>query len=223
MLKQLFESLRSGYPVSKVMQDLDDMVNLAEEMNRAAIRELIADEPLTIDVVAKDRDLNAMQQEIRRKVIRHLALNPKDEVLAYVTLVNVVIFVERLGDYAKNIHELKLALDGPFSEVCCSDALTALSEKVLDVFQAARRALSSEDEADARKVLDMHKMIGAESREVIDSLLRKKQTDDQFIAVAAMYARYLRRISAHLMNASSTVINAFDMIGYYPGKEGSQP
>ncbi len=221
MLKNLFRKWTTQDPMQSAMGDVDKMLVLAQTMIESAVQELTADVPLTFDIYAEDRKLNEIQQGIRRKLIRHLAVNPSEDIVAGVTLVNVIIFVERLGDYAKNIHELKGALTVPFADVCCSERLVDLGQRVIEILDAARTALSADNDKAASEVLDMHAAISKQAQEIIQFLVAQQKTTENHTALVVLYARYLKRVSAHLMNASSAVVNAFDMIGYYPGKNST--
>jgi phosphate uptake regulator len=130
-----------------------------------------------------------------------------------------VTFLERLGDYAKNLRELSQALDRPFAEVPHADRLRALTGEVLGMFDLTRRALATEEVQEARAVLAKNRAISAEARRLIESFLREPQGDSRPAVLAVLFARYLKRISGHLMNAASSVINAFDQIGFYPEKD----
>jgi phosphate transport system protein len=224
MLKKLFQEWRSVDLMQSALDEMSQMIDLAQEMITGAIRELTEATPLPFDVAAKDRELNLMQVEIRRKIIRHLHINPRQDVLACVTLLHVVIYVERLGDYAKNIHEAATVLKGtPFDRIAESDALLELSRQVLNIMTIARDALSSENVTHAKRILEAHHQISEGARGVINRLIRQEHPEGSYATMATMYARYLKRISGHLMNAASTVINAFDQIGFYPEKDGKGP
>ena len=52
--------------------------------------------------------INAYEREVRRKVFTHLAVTGERDLHAGLVLVSVVIDIERIGDYTKNIVELAL-------------------------------------------------------------------------------------------------------------------
>lgn len=220
MFKQLIRGLTTKDLMKSAMDDMDKMMVLIHKMIQSAVLELTEDQPIKFDIAEEDEKLNQLQKEIRSKVIRHLHINPKEDILISFTLVTAIIFIERVGDYAKNIHSLKGSLSLPFADVAYSKELVELGEKVLEVIVLARSALSSENETDAKKVIELHRKISNKANKMIEELVKLEKSEGGHVALAALYARYLKRISGHLMNAASTVINAFDMIGFYPGKGG---
>jgi phosphate uptake regulator len=53
--------------------------------------------------------------------------------------------------------------------------------------------------------------------------LREEGTDPREAVATALAVRYLKRTSSHLMNLASTVVTAFDEIGYHPGGAAAAP
>ena len=76
--------------------------------------------------------------------------------------------------------------------------------------------LPNNDEAKAREVMSEHWWISRKCDDTIVTLIEK---DDPGIScrdavTLALYMRYLKRVSAHLMNIASSVVNPFDRIGF---------
>ena len=53
-----------------------------------------------------DKQVNDLQIEIRKKVLGHLTVNPEQDVTASLVLITIIVDIERIGDFAKNIVEL---------------------------------------------------------------------------------------------------------------------
>ena len=61
-----------------------------------------------------------------------------------------------------------------------------------------------------------HEQLTGKSDEIVNSVL-SGQLDfgpPSKTAAVALYARYLKRIGAHLKNITTTLVNPFDSIGY---------
>ena len=200
-----------------------EMLALAETMVAAAIRELTEGVPPARDVAAQDRELGALQRSIRRRIVAHLHEHPESDVLDCVTYLTLIVFVERLGDYAKNLHEIHAALPRPFAELSRATAVTSLSRGILEMFRLTRVALTAEGDAEARRAIALHGDLAAEARAILDDLLHVPGTDPREAVATALAVRYLKRTSSHLMNVASTVITAFDEIGYHPDKRDDVP
>ena len=53
-----------------------------------------------------DKKINEFERDVRRKVMTHLAIGGKEDIGSGLVLVSVVIDIERIGDYTKNIYDL---------------------------------------------------------------------------------------------------------------------
>jgi phosphate uptake regulator len=169
-----------------------------------------------VDIYAKDQLINAYEREVRRKVFTHLAVVGERDLHAGLVLVSVVIDIERIGDFTKNIVEL--ALHHPERLRCGNfeDHVRKIEAAVKTMFRLLLEALPGNDEAKAREVMSEHWWIARRSDEIVNSLIER---DDPSLpgreaVTTAMYARFLKRVSAHLMNVASSVVNPFDRIGF---------
>ena len=61
-----------------------------------------------------------------------------------------------------------------------------------------------------------HEQLTGKSDEIVNSVLSGKLDfgSPSKTAAVTLYARYLKRIGAHLKNITTTLINPFDSIGY---------
>ena len=218
MLKEIFDLFRRESQLSQAFERSREMLREDREMFEAAIRSLREreDARLEIDIYAKDQLINAYEREVRRKVFTHLALAGEKDLNAGLVLVSVVIDIERIGDYTKNIVELALhhpqRLEcGPFD----TDA-RKIETAVKTMFELLLESLPGNDEAKAREVMSDHWWIARKADDILVSLIEKEDTGltCRDAVATAMYLRYLKRISAHLMNIASSVVNPFDRIGF---------
>ena len=86
-----------------------EMMELSREIFTQAIKYLRRGENIdTLKALKKrDREINAYQQEVRRKVLTHYAVEQDTTDMANgLILINMVVDIERIGDYAKNILDL---------------------------------------------------------------------------------------------------------------------
>jgi phosphate transport system protein len=90
-------------------------------------------------------------------------------------------------------------------------------ERAIDaMFTDAVPALEESDETRARKIMEAH----AEVAKLVDSAIPRLQ-DSQVLrgrsghaVTVALYMRYLKRVSAHLKNVASSVVNPYHRIGF---------
>ena len=190
------------------------MLEITEEMYLEVLKQTVDQGTSEFDVHMRDKELNVMEREIRRKVLEHLSIQPKQDIVASLVLVSVVDDIERIGDYTKNIEELEELYPEDFSKLYQIEALTNSSEQVKTFFTLTKEAFQNADEQKAREVMVQHKAVSRACTAVIEtSFASSAETKNEALA-SVLFSRYLKRISAHLKNIATSVTNPFDQIGY---------
>ncbi len=64
-------------------------------------------------VAKQDRTINKAERSVRKNVLKHLAVSGGDHAVSALVLTSIIIDIERIGDYSKNI--IELARKGPES------------------------------------------------------------------------------------------------------------
>ena len=197
-----------------------EMMELSREIFTQAIKYLRRGENIdTLKALKKrDREINAYQQEVRRKVLTHYAVDQDTTDMANgLILINMVVDIERIGDYAKNI--LDLAINHPDQIISedIGDELAEVENEVKERFDKTIEAIHTQDAEIAKSLMEGYReqMTGL-SDDIVNGVLRgeKEYSSVSKTVAVALYARYLKRIGAHLKNITTTVINPFDSIGY---------
>ena len=130
MFKQIFELFKSDSLYNQALLECHEMLDIDKEMFNESMNTLrnsdTADIP--IDIYAMDKKINEFERDVRRKVMTHLAISGRENLGSGLILVSVVIDIERIGDYTKNIYDLAF-LKFPISKIglCFSMALSPLS------------------------------------------------------------------------------------------------
>lgn len=178
---------------------------------------------MSIDVYQRDKKINKYEREVRRNVITHLAVAGKRDIAAGLSLVSIVIDVERIGDYTKNIADLAREHPKRLLAGTHEDTLCWLEETITERFTALDQVLLESDRNLAREIMGSHTEIN-EKCDKITMKMVKYTGDDlpcQSAVALALYARYLKRISSHLTNIASSVVNPFPRIGYREKKKST--
>lgn len=197
-----------------------EMMELSREIFTQAIKYLRRGENIdTLKALKKrDREINAYQQEVRRKVLTHYSVDQDTTDMANgLILINMVVDIERIGDYAKNI--LDLAINHP-DQIISEDIGSELAEvenEVKERFDKTIEAIHTQDAEIAKSLMEGYReqMTGL-SDNIVNGVLRgeKEYGSVSKTAAVTLYARYLKRIGAHLKNITTTIVNPFDSIGY---------
>jgi phosphate transport system protein len=226
MWKQLLSAFRSGGLHQEAFDEALLMLQASHGMHRDAVAALRGDGVMVADIYDRDRHLNKYERSVRRKILTHLTVSPSPDVNMGLVITAIVIDIERIGDYTKNIVELAAGSPEPFDGGELNDEFLALEEIVEGMFRDILPALQSSDDRLARKVLRDHKNLsGRVERDL--QLLRSDQVlkgHSGRAVTAALYLRYLKRVSAHLKNVATSVVNPYHRIGYKEKrKKGEAP
>lgn len=172
---------------------------------------------LKFDIFAADKKINKYEREVRRKVLAHLAVARPVDVAPGLVLISIVNDVERIGDYTKNITELAQAHPKRLHGLTYEEKLVEVERKIMDKFTQVTRAYEKSDEELAARLMLEHRDISRWCDSVVNELIKTSGDENIHVGhavVLALYVRFLKRISAHLTNVVSSVVNPFPRIGY---------
>ena len=226
MFKQFFELFRKDNMLQQAYDRSLEMLEADREMFLAAASSLREhdDARIELDIYAKDQMINAYEREVRRKVLTHLVLTSSQSIAAGLALVSIVIDIERIGDLTKNIVDLALRHPGKLTCGNLEEDIRKIETTVKTMFTLLIEALPNGDEAKAKEVMSEHCWIARRADEILNSLIVRE--DPELVCreavSSALYVRFLKRISAHLMNIASSVVNPFDRIGFREDDLGNQ-
>ena len=205
--------------LSQAWDESYEMMVLSNQIFNKAIRYLRENEELDAIKALKKRDaeINLFQKDVRRKVVTHYAVSQNVEDLPNgLVLLNMVVDVERVGDYTKNI--LDLALNYPDTMLAeeFSSELAEIEREVISRFEKTITAINSQDEEVARSLMATYKDVVSSSDNIVNGCISGElsQGSESKSVTLALYARYLKRIAAHLKNISTILINPFEAVGY---------
>ena len=219
MFKQIFEIFKSDSLYEQALTECHEMLDIDLTMFKASIQSLRKSDTaeIDIDIYAMDKKINEFERDVRRKIMTHLAVGGKEDIGSGLVLVSVVIDIERIGDYTKNIYDLSVnhpkMLDGNTLE----DRLSQVESASLDLFESSIDAFKNQNIEKARGLMTLYKeTISAQCDSITKDIISGKLSDIDVGkgTAVAMYARYLKRISAHSRNLISSIVNPFERIGY---------
>ena len=179
------------------------MLNLSHEIFQQALIYLRNGENIdTLKALKKrDKEINEYQRDVRRKVLTHYAVEQDTSNMADgLILINMVVDIERIGDYCKNILDLAM-----------------IEEEAKSRFEKTIQAIQAQDVEIAKSLMEGYKeQMTGKSDAIVNGILKDELHfgSEARTASIALYARYLKRIGAHLKNITTTLVNPFDAIGY---------
>ena len=208
---------------SLLSQAWDDSISMLKLSNDIFIKSIDSfnsyDSVEEIKALKKeDRKINDYQMTVRRKVLTYFSLETSSrEVPNGLILVDMVVDIERIGDYCKNISDLTLKQKASFDFGELKEEISAMEEEVRSRFSTTIQVIENQDEDLARTLNDKYKKtVSSASDKIVSGIVSGdvKLDSQSKSASLVLYARYLKRIGAHLKNITSTVVNAYDRIGY---------
>ena len=197
-----------------------EMMELSREIFNQAVIYLRNGENIETLIALKkrDREINAFQQEVRRKVLTHYSVEQKtSNMVNGLILINMVVDIERIGDYSKNILDLAINFPEKIISEEISEDLHLIENEVKLRFDKTLEAIHTQDSDLAQSLMQGYKEnITQKSDQIVNNIIngKLKYSSTPKTASISLYARYLKRIGAHLKNITTTVVNPFDSIGY---------
>ena len=185
------------------------------DASRQTLRETNTAE-LPFDIKKTDRKINKYERQVRRHVLTHLSISGTADLVPGLVLVSIVIDVERIGDYTKNIYELannhpKQLQGGQFEKKLCRIEAT-----IAEHFPKTLEVIKTQNKTIGRQVMKAEEDLSTLCDKIVNALAQGKVKDmsvSEAVSIA-MYVRYLKRINAHLTNVVSSIVNPFPRIGF---------
>jgi len=206
--------------LSQAWEESLEMLDLSHNMFVKAVKKSKKQENLSVlkELKNRDKEINKYQREVRRKIITHFSLqNDINDISSIMVLMNMVIDIERIGDYSKNILDLAIYYPEKLNTKHLHPELHEIEQVVKSRFDKTIDAIHTEDIELANKLLKgFKKQVTTASDRIVNNIISGELNLDtgSEAAAIALYARYLKRIGSHLKNITTTVINPIDSIGY---------
>ena len=216
--KEIFEIWRRDNSLTQALSASYAMLERTGTMFSASVTALRQDGSGAIRarIFEEDQAINRYHQAVRKKVLRHLAITGGTNLISGLVLASIVDDIERIGDYAKNIAELAAVHNKRLSFGRCEEEIVSIEKAVADVCTRIVPILQSSNQATARRLIGESLWIRKSCDNIVQDLILEQ--DETLIpgsaVVLALYVRYLKRISAHLTNILSSVVNPYERIGY---------
>ena len=223
MIKEILSVFQSDSLMDRAFRRSYEMLEITNEMFQEAKKVLRETDTSELSFNINDRDsiVNKFQREVRKDVFNHLAISGNEELPSAMILVSIVIDLERIGDFTKNIVEIAENHPQRLHAGEFEDQLIELERAVEDTFGRTIYCFKNSDEKAAYNLLKEYKWVSRKFDAEIEALIRGEDatlTSGSAVALA-IYLRALKRIFAHLRNVTSSVVNPFHRIGFKPKKK----
>ena len=220
VFKDLVTIWNSEDSLSQAWTSSNEMLHLSHEMFTDSVNALRSGEKNKVikSIKLRDEEINQYHRDIRKKVVTYYSVS-KDvtNINSGLVLINMVVDIERVGDYTKNILDLAKYYPKKLKSEKVSEDLRIIEQAVIERFQNTVKAVEEMDEIAAKELIKSYRSdLGKLSDNLVASSISGDLEigEEHMASSMVLYARYLKRIGAHLKNITSVVINPFESIGY---------
>lgn len=210
MFQQLFGSGRRSKLVEAAFEDVSRMLRQSARMLDHSLAALLDNQELDVDLDDMDDVVDEGERMVRRTILEHLSINPRQDLVASLILVSMVQDAERIGDFSRGLAEV-VGLAQSRREGEFAVELRALADRLRPMFAVCEEAFRKDDTDLAARVVSGHLAL----KQALIEYTKRVAASDLSADMAIVYAgaaRILRRISAHLSNIASTVVQPYDRI-----------
>jgi len=221
VFKQLFSALKGSSTLDEAFDEFGQMLDHAAWMfgqaNDVLNRVATADDARD-GLYNRDKSVNQLLRSIRRKVVRHLTINPGIDVGASLALLSIASDAERIGDYCKNVFEVARFYRDDFGVARYHEPLEKIREEVTGLFVTVRKAFDDSDASLAKDAIDQIGEIRSRCDLIIEQLLLDESGVQTHEAVAySLLARHYKRVAAHISNICSALRGNVEELGFHRG------
>ena len=220
MFKKWLTIFKKNTLMDRAYQRSFKMLDITLDMFREARESLRNREDNEIDLKIKDRDkdVNSYEREVRRWVFKHLVVQGTTNLPTGLALVSIIIDIERIGDYTKNMVELAVDHPGKLRGGLFEADLKKIEEGVEDNFITTKKCFVDGDADMALILLEKYAWVNDMCDDRVRDVVQEKDPAicPADAAALALYIRFLKRVNSHLRNITTSVVNPFDLIGFTP-------
>lgn len=217
MFKNILSFWKGREFLDAALAEFKKMLDNSEEMFNLVCRKLIQNEDvenLEEKVYTLDKEINELEKTIRKRIVEHLAIQPKVDVSACLMLMSVVKDAERLGDYCKNLFEVTKFLKEPINQETYSRMFNGVDSELVKFFKETKKAFMESDENIAALTWEHKDRISKLCDGVIEDLVNSDLPTNEAVCLT-LIARHFKRLSSHLVNIATSVILPIDELDYF--------
>ena len=223
MIKELINIFKKNSLMDQAYERTYEMIDITFEMYKEIQNRLRNDAKYKFSFDIRDQDIaiNKYEREVRRHVFNHLCVAGMEDLNSGLVLVSIIIDIERVGDYTKNMVELAESIKSVLKGGKFEKDLKKVEKAVEDTFERVREIFEQADDKKAENLLVEYKWVNRVCDQHVNDLLNEKDSKISSGKAVALilYFRYLKRINSHLRNVASSVVNPFPRIGFRVKKQ----
>lgn len=218
MFQQILQLFRGSDPLREILEMFTGMITDSRWMYENVLdtytgRKTSAD--LEPELFARDRQINATEREIRRRLVEYLSITQNPDVGSCLVLMSVAKDAERIGDYVKNMFDIADHLRTK-TETHPDMDLEAhqLRSRLLPIFDATREAFLTSNRAMAQQTLEAARAVARDGESMVWDIAERGDLSNKAAVFYAVSTRHVKRIASHLSNIATAVVQPVDWLDY---------
>jgi len=218
MLRELLSVFGAHNPLSEMADEFTEMQRITCEQVLRAGNHCFGPAPTAeerTELYKRDVKVNKLERSIRKRVIAHLSLSGNRNDIPYcLLLMSLVKDVERIGDYAKNLAEVRGIQPAGLPDDELTAELKQICEGVESAFKVTGEVFSRSDRDSAVSLIED----GRDHAHRSDLLLTRiadANHDSRTTTALVLATRYYKRIGGHLLNILSAVVMPLHKLDYF--------
>lgn len=218
MFRQMLKLFKGSDPLRGTLETFASMLEDVEWMYGRVLGifegELSA-ETVERELFARDRQVNAKEREIRRRLVEYLTITDAPDVSSCLILMSVSKDAERVGDYVKNMYDVFTATgEDAWKHDEFEAAAHALRLRGMPLFSATREAFMTSNRTKAEEALKATSALSKDAEAHVWTAAEHTDLSPKLAIAHALSARHLKRIARHLGNIATAVIQPVDWLNY---------
>lgn len=216
MLKELAQIWSKGGLMQDVIVELAQMVADARYVYTHAWEVCIGQAVISTtkeQVRERDRAVNRQERRVRRMLVEHLTINPGQDVAGCLAVMTMAKDLERIGDLAKDVFRLGVALDGKGREMKYVERIDALQQNLGSNFPRLEHAVRTSAAAEVDEIFKVYNQIKPQCRALQDDVLADELPTRE-TAVTVLLLHIFSRINAHIGNAATGIVFPIEDIDF---------
>jgi len=217
MFKNLLDFWKGKDFLTNVQQDFENMLTDAQSMFEMVCQNILDDKDipgLEGKVYDVDKNINLLEKDIRKRIVKHLSIQPAADLPMCLLLMSVVKDAERLGDYAKNLYHITRLTKRPLDRSIFSKLFGEMDKLIIKMFNDTKKAFMESDEDAAKNIWQSERSIVKRCHNIMEELAKSNFNANQAV-VFTLLARYFKRTSAHLTNIATSVILPLSELDFF--------
>lgn len=165
------------------------------------------------EIKSTDRGINTAQRDVRRELMIRASVGDTVDLPLVLAYMSTVKDVERIGDYSKNFYDL-VKYGADFETAADRDELADYRDRVSTLLGDAAATFEAGDVDRARNLISKADVFLDEYDAHVKAAYLSTGTPGDAVS-RALYYRFLKRITAHVMNFLTSMVLPVDRLDYY--------